>query len=800
MRVIPTFALCLVLASLAVFSAASPIPSARPAERWLREQWTAHWITAPDAPANDYGVYLFRKELSVAEKPGRFIVHVAADARYRLFVNGESVAYGPQRSDEWIWRYDSIDLAPWLRDGTNVIAAQVWSYGDLAPYAIVGKRTGLLIQGDSDAEQLVNTNDTWRVAHDLSRTPNRFSLPTYVVVGPGDRFDASAHPWGWSNADFDAAAWSAPRLTGLGNPYGRGTDINHWLMPRSIPLMEETQVRFVQVRRTEGVEAPTGFVEGNAPLEVPPQTRAIVLLDNGVETNATPQLTVSGGKGSRVRIVYAEALIDEKGAKGNRDEVEGRHIAGVTDEFLPDGGEQRLFTTLAFRTYRYVQLEIETAAEPLRIDDLHGVFTGYPFEERGAFTSDDAELAKIWEVGWRTARLCAIETYVDCPYYEQLQYVGDTRIQALISLYVSGDDRLMRNAIELYDRSRLAEGLTQSRYPSIVPQVINTFSLFWIDMVHDYWMHRPDEAFVRDRLAGVEAVLGWFERRVEPETGMLGPLTYWTFVDWTNEWPWDNARGTGGDPPGAHDGGSAIVTLQLACTLQRAAELFRAFSRDDDAVRCETRAASLIEAVRERCWDNERRMFADTPAKKSFSQHANTFAVLAGAVEGEEATDLIRRTVADATLVQASTYFRFYLLRAMKRVGLGDQYLAQLGPWRTMLERGLTTFAEKPDPTRSDCHAWSSSPVYEFLATVCGVEPASPGFATVRIEPHFGHLTRAEGVVPHPNGEIRVAYERDGASLKAQISLPEGVSGTFRWQGNERPLHAGVQTVTVAAK
>src|SRR5690606_36146495 len=115
-------------------------------------------------------------------------------------------------------------------------------------------------------------------------------------------------------------------------------------------------------------------------------------------------------------------------------------------------------------------------------------------------SSNDEQLRRIWEVGWRTARLCAQETYVDCPYYEQLQYVGDTRIQALISLYVSGDDRLMRKAIRLFNWSSNYEGITASRYPTRINQYIPPFSLYWINMVHDYWMHRPDSVFVKEQL------------------------------------------------------------------------------------------------------------------------------------------------------------------------------------------------------------------------------------------------------------------------------------------------------------
>jgi len=114
------------------------------------------------------------------------------------------------------------------------------------------------------------------------------------------------------------------------------------------------------------------------------------------------------------------------------------------------------------------------------------------------------------------------------------------------------------------------------------------------------------------------------------------------------------------------------------------------------------------------------------------------------------------------------------------------------------LSRGLTTFAEKPDPTRSDCHAWSASPNYELLASVAGIEPSSPGFRTVHIAPHLGSLEWVKGSMPHPNGEIAVDLKREGTSgIAGSIRLPAGIAGDFEWNGAKLALHAGDQQVHV---
>jgi len=152
----------------------------------------------------------------------------------------------------------------------------------------------------------------------------------------------------------------------------------------------------------------------------------------------------------------------------------------------------------------------------------------------------------------------------------------------------------------------------------------------------------------------------------------------------------------------------------------------------------------------------------------------------------------------DQTLIQATFYYRFYLMQAMKKAGLADKYVEMLQPWRDMLKIGLTTFAEKPEPTRSDCHAWSSSPNYEMLATVCGIEPAEAGFRSVRIEPHLGNLQWVEGSMPHTKGIIKVKFSKTTAGgIEGEVFLPLGLKGIFVFKNKTIVLNEGINQVNI---
>ena len=361
-------------------------------------------------------------------------------------------------------------------------------------------------------------------------------------------------------------------------------------------------------------------------------------------------------------------------------------------------------------------------------------------------------------------------------------------MEALITLCVSGDDRLMRNAILDFNAVRIFDGLADGRHPSRYVVPLPPYSLFWIAMVHDYWMYRGDEAFLRPLLGGVDSVLRWHEQRLAP-SGLFGPLEWWNFTDWCDAWPQ-------GKPPGASDGGSAIVALQFVYNAQLAAELFEALGEPERAAHWRAAADRAGKAVSTLCWDADRGLFADTPAKKTYSQHANILAVLTGACEPARAKSVMEKVLADNSLTPCTLYFRFYLHRAMAQAQLGDQYCRQLKPWHDMLALRLTTFAETPEPTRSDCHAWSACPNYDFLDVLCGIRPASAGFKTVRISPALGGLSWVAGSIPHPRGMIEVRLERRGKEgLSAEITLPTGLTGEFLRQGKATPLQSGKQRI-----
>jgi hypothetical protein len=228
-----------------------------------------------------------------------------------------------------------------------------------------------------------------------------------------------------------------------------------------------------------------------------------------------------------------------------------------------------------------------------------------------------------------------------------------------------------------------------------------------------------------------------------------------------------------------------------------------------DLAREDTERASLIaNAVKSLCWSKEYGLLSDTPEKTHFSQHGNAFAVWLDVIPKDKQKAVMIKIMSasdpaftaegvPAKLSLASYYYRFYLARALVHSGLGARYLETLGPWKAMVSNGLTTWAEQPEPTRSDSHAWSAHPNYDLLTIVAGITPTSPNFKSVRIEPRLGSLKHVDAALSSPSGLIALIVDIETRQTEATVTIPDGMNGTFIWNGREYPLIAGKQQLSL---
>ena len=170
------------------------------------ENWNARWISVPQTAQQGYGVFYFRKDIDLAAVPDDYIVHVTGDNRYKLYVNEVLVSLGPAKGDATHWNYETVDLAPYLKTGRNVIAALVYHEGDQKPDSQISVSTGFLLQGEGNARGLY-TDRTWKCLEDKAYSPLRVSVSGYYVAGPGEQVDMNRKVAGWNSAAVSTEGW-----------------------------------------------------------------------------------------------------------------------------------------------------------------------------------------------------------------------------------------------------------------------------------------------------------------------------------------------------------------------------------------------------------------------------------------------------------------------------------------------------------------------------------------------------------------------------------------------------------------
>jgi len=700
----------------------------------------SNWITHPSAVFSENRIYLFRKKFTLSGKPVSASLSISAEARYKLFVNGIRAAFGPCRSSGEEKYYDTIDIAHCLKEGENEIYCEVLQLADngdmTKPCVIYGvRRTGNMLLALSLAcgEAVICTDDSWECA----ASPYA-SVARHTGYAAGAMFEenyCTGIPE-WTQAKVLAKVHS-PREEKY--PWGIVNPV--FVIPRRIPMMYQKEVPFT--------DAGDGFF----------------LADE--LTFGFPVFSFEG-KG-KVKITYAESF----GSGGAKKDRLDRSLSfdGVYDEITVDG--VLTFEPFWFRCARIIRIETEG-----KVHMTGFTFTevGYPLTRPENCDFGSEKDNKLWKISVATLMRCMQESYEDCPYYEQLQYAMDTSLQMIFNYQLTDDDALARKAIQDFRLSQRADGLLSSRYPTVEPQFIPSFSFYYIFMVAEHYRRFGDKKLVRENLRAIDGVLGWFDGRID-ETGLLTETMYWDFIDWASTWRAGEVS-TGGD---CH---MAIASAMYVYFLRLAADLADVCGRHSTALEYRTRASAVSEAVEKNCWDEERGLYADDINRAYFSQHMQVWCTLTGIADRTRARGIMENAVGlDTKCTFAYTYFWF---RALEQTGLYHETGHMMDRLRGLIDLNCTTIPETPDAPRSECHAWGAIAIYEFAAVVLGVRTVSAAEKKLSIRPRIEGRTYAKGTVYTGCGKVWVDWKtEDGefilhieseAGSHKEITLPNGES------------------------
>ena len=446
-------------------------------------------------------------------------------------------------------------------------------------------------------------------------------------------------------------------------------------------------------------------------------------------------------------------------------------------------GRQR-FTSFLRRGFRYCAVAVRGASRPVKFRSVSAIQSTYPLAQVGNFSCADRLLTDIWELSAHTVRMCSEDTFVDCPAYEQVFWVGDSRNEALVSRYVYGNTANIRRCLELVPQSASQTPLLCDQVPSMWDSVIPNWTFAWMIACGEQYTYTGDVSFVKGILpavrAAMEAYLGHLDGR-----GLLN-IEAWNLLDWAPS-----------DQPNA-----GVVTHQTMFMVKALRELARlSQAAGEDPSPWTARADALRAAINVHLWDGGRQAYldcihADGRSSTITSIQTQIVALLCDIPRERERAAAVHRLVLrpPADFVQVcSPFMAFFQYEVLEKAGDVAAMLEDMRiHYGEMVRCGATTCWEQyPESplnkavegmlSRSHCHAWSAAPAYFLSRSVLGVKPLAPFWTSVEIAPVPCGLAWARGAVPHPaGGVIEVSFTVEGDKIDLRISAPEDVELVIR--------------------
>jgi hypothetical protein len=763
----------------------------------------AKWIWLPSQRTVPNTTVLFRKTFSLERVPKTAPGWLSADSRYRLWVNGERVQYGPAPADPRSAEADPADLAPYLRTGLNVAALEVHYFGHGEGTWPFGKPG--LIGHWQIGDLVLATDSSWMCRIDPRRQPGtakRSFLRAYQEV-----VDNRYAPVDWNEPVEIAEGWKGVRLleneSHLPPLAARYHDELQDIWPvdrdslklyeRSIPLMDEEEVPAEPRERVEvqwnlspddwfyfrdgdALKVhPAGQLKGDLEGELTPGVGASAIFELGEEGVGFPIIEVEADAGIQIEIITQESR--EAGQLWL-----DTHLY-TWSRFICGGHGVERFEALDYEAVKWIQIHVHGEGRfSVRRVGLRR--RRYPFAKPSVDCSD-TQLQKVFRANVNTLYNSAQDLVVDGMGRERQQYGGDGGHQLSPVRTLLGGATLARRYLLTFGEGQTKSGVWFDSWPAY-DRLARLWqrqvgASYWGPLVdhsigfclehHNHWMETGELEPAAENWPRIFKFVGYLEDSAAKHGGTLpaepeGPETVWMDHEAYRS-------------PGEK---RCALNLYAVVMLRKIAELGEALGKSAEAFT--HLAQDLLTATVERYWYEGAECIVnnlDTVRTESdfrFDDRSLATTVLYGLSPTggtEKMLDLLEER--PENLGESYPANAVWRLRALAEHGREQTVIEELRTrWFGMhsVQRNHTIQEYWQDrlggnAVQSHC---AVAPLVVLQQGLLGVKPLAPGYRRFSVAPRLGNLDNVVCAFNTPFGLVQVSAKQDEAGVETEVEAP----------------------------
>ena len=699
------------------------IPAYSTVSTVAKTDWIAEWIWDKDNLTEDNVWMCFNKKITLDNVPNELVACISADSKYWLYINGKTVVFegnvkrGPAENSGY---YDSVDIAPYLKEGENSICALVWYWDDETSYSYNSSGQGGFLFEAVSEDVTVLSDSSWKVKRNSAYIDSIFYPPNYRLAEHSVYFDARKETGDWLGADFDFSSWENATEYATGGEGAYGT-----LYPRGIPFLKDYGLKEYENSSDYENYTVTKLFGEKITVDVP------------YNAQLTAYLKVEAPAGKKIRITTENTL-----------------SGAVSTTYVTKEGVQE-FEALGWVNGEHITYKIPKG---VKVISLMYRETGYDSSFSGNFVCDDEFLNSLWQKSLRTLYVTMRDNFMDCPDRERAQWWGDVTSEMIMTMY-----SMDSNSYLLY----------QKGVEAMLSHVDDTGVLQTVVPINGDYFELPVQ-----QLAGIVGFLTYYEYTGDVAfvekvyDASLNYLKLWEtgednlVVHREGSWDWADW--------GSKADMTAIENAWVYYALSAVQDMAELLGKDEDAAIIAQRK-SLIADGYKALWTEDGYKSKDV---RKPDDRANALAVLSGLAD-ETQYGVIKNVL--TTTANSSPYMEYYVLEALCQIGEYEAAKDRIKiRYEGMMGEDYSTLWEFWDSWRgTKNHAWSGGPLVIMSKHFAGVTPLEAGYEKVEIKPQYALSDSMSCTVPSVKGLVSVSYEITDGNCAVYLTLPQGMKAVL---------------------